>query len=54
MSKNGKVWMSESDLKRHLNLFNDVLDVYKDCEILEYDVLLANGYSIEEFCNDLE
>lgn len=43
--KTGKVWNSKSNLARHLTLFGEggVWSFYKNCEILEYEVILTSS-----------
>lgn len=57
-SKTGKVWNGLRQLKSHLSYIikqgNKHGDEYKDCEIVEYEVVEINSYPVEAELHEIE
>jgi hypothetical protein len=52
-SKKGKIWRTIGYLKSHLNGIR-IADVYKDCEIIEYETYQKSVIDMISFEKDLE
>ena len=63
-NKNGKVWKQIGHLKNHLaiikqylnsssqHIANDMIQKYKNCEIVEYEIVERNAYPVNDMLNE--